>query len=123
MDIRFLLDRVHAFDEKPDVVGQFAAMTEAKGIGWGQEGVLSCTLNDRLLDENVRSNERSHVVESGLVCRTILTSRCSQPPPPSQLRMNTVLLALVTPVACASSAPSLLSDSCRESPSVAVAEL
>ena len=80
-------------------------------------------MSDRRLDESMRFDEGSHVVESGFVKRTILTSRCSQPPPPCQLRMSAVLLAPVTPVARAPGAPSLLSDSCRESFSVAVAEL
>jgi hypothetical protein len=101
----------------------FAVETETKGIGRGHEAVHSCTLSNWRLDESMLSEERSHVIESGLVNRTVLTSRCSQPPPPSQLRMNAVLLALVTPVACAPGAPSLLSDPCRESFSVAAAEL
>ena len=37
MDTRFLLDRVHAVDGEPDVVGPFAVETETKGIGRGHE--------------------------------------------------------------------------------------
>ena len=114
---------MHAYDDEPGAVSPFAVETETNGIGWVHEVVHSCTLSDWRLDESMRSDERAHVVERGLVYRTVLTSRCSQPPPPCQLRMNAVALAPVTPVAFASGAPSLLSDSCRESFSVAVAEL
>ena len=113
--LSFYLIEYMQFYGEADSVGQFAVDSEAKGIGWGHEGVHGLTLSDRRLDEYVRSDERSHVVGSGLVCRTILTSRCSQPPPPSQLRMNAVIFAPVTPGAGASGAPSLLSSSCRES--------
>ena len=110
----YLIEFMH-FDGEPDLVGPFAVMTESKGMGWGHEGVHRWTLSDRRLDENVRSDEESHVLESGLVCRTFLTSRCSQPPPPCQLRMNVGNTRSVTSAACASGAPSLQSEPCRES--------